>query len=238
MSPAPAPSRATGQIALTDAVTAHNYAPLPVVVAEASSAWMTDVDGRRYLDCLAGYSALNFGHRHPALVAAARPWASTVRLGPLPERAITALLRDRVGPAWPAEESSRVTGETGGNPFWALELVAARRAGAGTPGSLDVGLPAASGGEELGARLERACAVATDGEALARQDATGTPTASTYLVQTGVRLEAEDDFALGIAVTRLLAALSAEGLAGRLVRRDLLSSGATRPGAELTVTVS
>ena len=51
--------------------TAHNYHPLPVVIAEASGAWVTDVDGRRYLDCLAGYSALNFGHRHPALVAAA-----------------------------------------------------------------------------------------------------------------------------------------------------------------------
>jgi ornithine--oxo-acid transaminase len=52
--------------------TAHNYHPLPVVIAEASGAWVTDVNGRRYLDCLAGYSALNFGHRHPALVAAAR----------------------------------------------------------------------------------------------------------------------------------------------------------------------
>jgi ornithine--oxo-acid transaminase len=52
--------------------TAHNYHPLPVVIAEASGAWLTDVEGRRYLDCLAGYSALNFGHRHPALVAAAR----------------------------------------------------------------------------------------------------------------------------------------------------------------------
>ena len=49
---------------------AHNYHPLPVVVADAEGAWVTDVDGRRYLDCLAGYSALNFGHRHPALVAA------------------------------------------------------------------------------------------------------------------------------------------------------------------------
>jgi ornithine--oxo-acid transaminase len=50
---------------------AHNYHPLPVVVAEGSGAWVTDVEGRRYLDCLAGYSALNFGHRHPELVAAA-----------------------------------------------------------------------------------------------------------------------------------------------------------------------
>jgi len=51
--------------------TAHNYHPLPVVIASGSGAWVTDVDGRRYLDCLAGYSALNFGHRHPALIAAA-----------------------------------------------------------------------------------------------------------------------------------------------------------------------
>jgi ornithine--oxo-acid transaminase len=52
--------------------TARNYHPLPVVIAEADGAWVTDVDGRRYLDCLAGYSALNFGHRHPKLIAAAR----------------------------------------------------------------------------------------------------------------------------------------------------------------------
>ncbi|MEV6817074.1 aminotransferase class III-fold pyridoxal phosphate-dependent enzyme, partial [Micromonospora sp. NPDC051296] len=51
--------------------TAHNYHPLPVVISSAEGVWLTDVDGRRYLDCLAGYSALNFGHRHPALIAAA-----------------------------------------------------------------------------------------------------------------------------------------------------------------------
>ena len=45
---------------------ASNYHPLPVVISHAEGAWVTDVDGRRYLDCLAGYSALNFGHRHPA----------------------------------------------------------------------------------------------------------------------------------------------------------------------------
>jgi ornithine--oxo-acid transaminase len=56
---------------LVDEHSAHNYHPLPVVVAEGSGAWVTDVEGRHYLDCLAGYSALNFGHRHPALVAAA-----------------------------------------------------------------------------------------------------------------------------------------------------------------------
>ncbi|WP_314219483.1 ornithine--oxo-acid transaminase [Streptomyces zaehneri] len=52
-------------------VLAHNYHPLPVVVASAEGAWVTDVEGRRYLDMLAGYSALNFGHRHPLLIEAA-----------------------------------------------------------------------------------------------------------------------------------------------------------------------
>ena len=57
--------------ALTQAHSAHNYHPLPVVIDEAEGAWVTDVDGRRYLDLLAAYSALNFGHRHPRLIAAA-----------------------------------------------------------------------------------------------------------------------------------------------------------------------
>src|SRR3954468_229643 len=65
---------------LTERVTAHNYAPLPVVVAEAHGAWVTDVDGRRYLDCLAGYSALNFGHGHPVLLRAAREQLERVTL--------------------------------------------------------------------------------------------------------------------------------------------------------------
>ena len=65
-------SRAGAHIALAERYAAHNYHPLPVVVAEAEGAWVTDVDGKRYLDCLAGYSALNFGHRHPRIVAAAR----------------------------------------------------------------------------------------------------------------------------------------------------------------------
>ena len=65
---------------LDDQYSAHNYHPLPVVIAEASGAWMTDVDGRRYLDFLAGYSALNFGHRNPDLVAAATEQLGRVTL--------------------------------------------------------------------------------------------------------------------------------------------------------------
>ena len=56
---------------LEDRHLARNYHPLDVVIASAEGAWVTDVEGRRYLDALAGYSALNFGHRHPRLVAAA-----------------------------------------------------------------------------------------------------------------------------------------------------------------------
>jgi ornithine--oxo-acid transaminase len=59
---------------------AHNYHPLPVVIAEAEGAWVTDVDGRRYLDLLAAYSAINFGHLHPRLVAAAQRQLERVTL--------------------------------------------------------------------------------------------------------------------------------------------------------------
>ncbi|MGW0813142.1 ornithine--oxo-acid transaminase [Streptomyces viridiviolaceus] len=69
---APARTRGTEElIRAEEPVLAHNYHPLPVVVARAEGAWVEDVEGRRYLDMLAGYSALNFGHRHPALIEAA-----------------------------------------------------------------------------------------------------------------------------------------------------------------------
>jgi ornithine--oxo-acid transaminase len=59
-------------IALADRYAAHTYHPLPVVVSEAEGAWVTDVEGKRYLDMLSAYSALNFGHRHPDLIGAAK----------------------------------------------------------------------------------------------------------------------------------------------------------------------
>ena len=61
----------TSFLKLTSEYGAHNYHPLPVVASSASGVWVTDTGGRQYLDMLAGYSALNFGHRHPRLVAAA-----------------------------------------------------------------------------------------------------------------------------------------------------------------------
>lgn len=61
----------TAGIAAAEQHLARTYDPLPVVIAGGDGAWVTDVEGRRYLDLLSAYSALNFGHRHPALVAAA-----------------------------------------------------------------------------------------------------------------------------------------------------------------------
>ncbi|MFI8343543.1 ornithine--oxo-acid transaminase [Streptomyces sp. NPDC085639] len=63
-----------------DAHSAHNYHPLPLVIASAEGAWMTDVEGRRYLDMLAGYSALNFGHGNRRLIDAARDQLERVTL--------------------------------------------------------------------------------------------------------------------------------------------------------------
>ncbi|WUV84808.1 ornithine--oxo-acid transaminase [Streptomyces sp. NBC_01476] len=67
-------------MAAAEAHSAHNYHPLPVVVASAEGAWVTDVEGRRYLDMLAGYSALNFGHGNPRLIAAAKAQLDRVTL--------------------------------------------------------------------------------------------------------------------------------------------------------------
>jgi ornithine--oxo-acid transaminase len=79
-------------IELTETYAAHNYHPLPVVLASGEGAWVTDVDGKRYLDCLAGYSALNFGHSHPQLVAVAREQLGTLSL------TSRAFYNDQLGP--------------------------------------------------------------------------------------------------------------------------------------------
>jgi ornithine--oxo-acid transaminase len=71
---------------------AHNYHPLPVVVESGDGAWVTDVEGRRYLDCLAAYSAVNFGHSHPELVRAATEQLGRITL------TSRAFHNDRLGP--------------------------------------------------------------------------------------------------------------------------------------------
>ena len=67
-------------MALESEHAAHNYHPLPVVIAEAEGAWVVDVDGKGYLDMLAAYSALNFGHRHPRLLEVAHEQLECVTL--------------------------------------------------------------------------------------------------------------------------------------------------------------
>jgi ornithine--oxo-acid transaminase len=67
-------------IALEEEHTAHNYHPLEVVVSHGDGAWVTDITGRRYLDCLAAYSAVNFGHGHPVLVEAAKAQLDRITL--------------------------------------------------------------------------------------------------------------------------------------------------------------
>ncbi len=57
--------------ALEDRYAAHSYHPLPVTLVSGEGSWVTDVDGRRYLDLLAAYSAVNFGHANPRLTAVA-----------------------------------------------------------------------------------------------------------------------------------------------------------------------
>ncbi len=81
---------------------APNYHPLPVVIAEAEGAWATDVHGRRYLDALAGYSALNFGHRHPDLIAAAKAQLDRLTL------TARAFHNDQLGPF--AQELAELSG--------------------------------------------------------------------------------------------------------------------------------
>ncbi|MFB3777018.1 MAG: ornithine--oxo-acid transaminase [Bryobacteraceae bacterium] len=67
-------------IHLEDRWGAHNYSPLDVVIERASGAWAYGVDGRRYLDCLSAYSALNQGHCHPRIIQALQEQAARATL--------------------------------------------------------------------------------------------------------------------------------------------------------------
>ncbi len=67
-------------IALEEKYGAHNYHPLDVVIEKAEGAWVYDVDGNKYLDCLAAYSAVNQGHCHPRIVNALKQQAEKVTL--------------------------------------------------------------------------------------------------------------------------------------------------------------
>ena len=67
-------------MAIEDKHGAHNYHPLPIVIARARGSWVQDTEGRRYLDMLSSYSALNQGHRHPKIMGALKAQADRVTL--------------------------------------------------------------------------------------------------------------------------------------------------------------
>src|SRR6478736_8631986 len=64
----------------TEKYGARNYHPLPLVIAQAEGVWVEDPEGRRYMDMLSAYSALNQGHRHPDIIRALKEQADKVTL--------------------------------------------------------------------------------------------------------------------------------------------------------------
>jgi ornithine aminotransferase len=102
-------------IALEQTVAAPNYAPLPVVLESGRGEWVTDVDGRRYLDLMSAYSAVSHGHAHPRLVAKLIEQAQavavtsrayhTAALGPFLEKVVQLSGLDRALPASGGAES-------------------------------------------------------------------------------------------------------------------------------------
>jgi ornithine--oxo-acid transaminase len=91
---AQAGTRAEGLIALEERYGAHNYHPLPVVIARAEGCWVWDTDGKQYMDFLAAYSAVNQGHCHPRILAALQEQARNVTL------TSRAFRNDQLGPLY------------------------------------------------------------------------------------------------------------------------------------------
>jgi len=85
-------SKTAQYLAQAEKYSAHNYKPLPVVVERAEGIWMWDVDGNKYMDMLAAYSAVNQGHRHPRIVQAAKDQMDELTL------TSRAFHNDRMGP--------------------------------------------------------------------------------------------------------------------------------------------
>ncbi len=67
-------------VGMAETYSAHNYHPLPVVLERGEGVWVWDVDGRKYMDMLSAYSAVNQGHRHPAIIGALVEQASKLTL--------------------------------------------------------------------------------------------------------------------------------------------------------------
>jgi len=85
-------SRTAEFIGEVDRWSAHNYGPLPVVLERGEGVWVWDVEGRKYLDMLAAYSAVNQGHRHPRIIRALEEQAARITL------TSRAFHNDRMGP--------------------------------------------------------------------------------------------------------------------------------------------
>src|SRR6201987_5780570 len=94
--------RAMNAIELEARYSAHNYAPLPVVLARGKGAHLWDTDGRRYVDMMSAYSAVSHGHAHPRILAALEAQARRLAV---PSRAYHS---DRLGPF--VAELARLTG--------------------------------------------------------------------------------------------------------------------------------
>ena len=89
---APAASLTSRYLEEAERYSADNYHPLPVVLDRGEGVWVWDVDGKRYLDMLSSYSAVNQGHRHPEIVAAAKEQLDRLTL------TSRAFHNDRMGP--------------------------------------------------------------------------------------------------------------------------------------------
>ena len=66
--------KAAAYLQLEEQYGAHNYHPLPVVLEKGEGVFVWDVDGKRYYDFLSGYSAVNQGHCHPAIINSLIEW--------------------------------------------------------------------------------------------------------------------------------------------------------------------
>jgi ornithine--oxo-acid transaminase len=92
----------TDFLSQVDRYSAHNYHPLPIVISKGEGPWVWDVEGNKYLDCLSAYSAVNQGHRHPAIVKAAKAQLDRLTL------TSRAFHNDQMGPF--LEELCEITG--------------------------------------------------------------------------------------------------------------------------------
>ena len=73
-------SKSSPFIEMMNKKSAHNYKPLPIVLEKGEGVWVWDVDGKKYMDMLSAYSALNHGHRHPKIVERAKKQLDKIAL--------------------------------------------------------------------------------------------------------------------------------------------------------------